>query len=72
MLWVVTETESLQITRCNTFEKEGKFQVWVERSNGKTFMLKQADNKEAIQEIKDMIDTAIAMKDPMLDLKGVL
>lgn len=72
MLWVVTENESLQITRCNTFEKDGKHQVWVERSNGKTFKLKESENRSEIQEIKDAIDFAISAKEPMLDLKAVL
>lgn len=72
MLWVVTESESLQITRCNTFKKDDMYQVWVERSNGKTFMLKQSESKSDIDEIKDMIDFAISKKDPLLDLKAVL
>lgn len=72
MLWVVTDSESLQITRCNTFKKGDMYQVWVERNNGKTFMLKESDKKEEIDEIKDMIDYAIAHKEPMLDLKGAI
>ena len=72
MLWVVTENESLQITRCITFEKDGMHQVWVERSNGKTFKLKESKDRAEIHEIKDAIDYAIAHKEPMLDLKGTI
>lgn len=72
MIWIMTKSESLQITRCNTFEKDGRHQVWVERVGGKTFKLKESDNKAEIEEIKDAIDFAIGKKEPVLDLKANL
>jgi hypothetical protein len=70
MLWLVIKGASHQITGCNLFwnGKNEKWEVWIEKPNGKTLKIKEsADEKEA-NEIKEAIDYAISKGVPSLEL----
>jgi len=68
MLWLVINGESHQIIGCNTHERNGKHQLWVERVNGKTMLISESKDKDEIDLVKDAIDYAIENKDNILRL----
>lgn len=70
MLWLQIEpTKSHEIISCNTcVTKEGFHQVWVERPNGKTLMVKESESENEIKEIKEAIDFAISVGEKSLKL----
>lgn len=68
MLWLVDGDKSLQITGCNTFQKGEMHQLWVEKPNGKTLMIRQDEDKEEIDTIKEAIDHAIEIGETTLRL----
>lgn len=59
MLWLVMDEASHEIKSCNTCEKDGLFQVWVERANGKSLKVNESSVREEVEVIKDAIDWAI-------------
>jgi hypothetical protein len=59
MLWLIIGDSSHEIISCNTFFRDGKHQVWVERVNGKTLKVHESEEKSRIEEIKEAIDFAI-------------
>ena len=59
MLWLIIGNNSHEIISCNTCERDGKHQVWVERVNGKTLKVGEGENKQEITDIKEAIDFAI-------------
>lgn len=59
MLWLIIGDSSYNIVSCNTCERDGMQQVWVERINGKTLKVKESSNKEDVMEVKSAIDWAI-------------
>ena len=61
MLWLVTKGASYSITSCNLVEKDGKFQMWVERSNGRGLKVLESDDEAFVKDHKDAIDTAIRL-----------
>lgn len=69
MLWLIIGNSSHEIISCNTFFKDGKHQIWVERANGKTLKVNESENKEEIMEIKEAIDYAIQEGHKTLSLK---
>lgn len=68
MLWLITGKQSHQITACNIHEVDGKYQVWVERSNGKSMKLKESHDLEEIEVYKKAIDFAVANGHKSLEL----
>lgn len=59
MLWLIVGDSSHEIISCNTYFREGKHQVWVERVNGKTMKVGESENKQEVLDIKEAIDYAI-------------
>lgn len=59
MLWLIVGDASHNIIGCNTCEKNGMHQVWVERVNGKTLKVRESKNKNDVQIVKEAIDYAI-------------
>jgi hypothetical protein len=68
MLWLITGDSSHEIVACNTHFKDGMHQIWVERTNGKTLMVKESRDKTVVDEIKDAIDFAISKGHKTLNL----
>lgn len=69
MLWLIIENASHEIVACNTIEREGKYQIWVERANGKSLKVRESENAEEIEEVKDAIDFAIENGHKTLKIK---
>lgn len=61
MIWLVTRGASYQITSCNIVEKDGLFQMWVERNNGKGLKVLESKDEELVREHKNAIDHAIKL-----------
>jgi hypothetical protein len=59
MLWIVQDGESHEIISCNTYFRDGKHQLWIERPNGKTRLIAESEDKKIVEEIKEAIDYAI-------------
>jgi hypothetical protein len=51
--------QSEQIVACNIHKVEQKYQLWVERANGKTRKIKESTKRDEVNEIKEAIDFAI-------------
>ena len=68
MLWLIKEGASHQVVGCNIHEEKGVHQLWVERPNGKSTKVAENKDRSAIKEIKNMIDHAIKIGDPVLEL----
>lgn len=68
MLWLIIGDASYEIVSCNIHFKEGKYQVWVERPNGKTIKINESTNEEDIKTIKEAIDYAISKGEKTLSL----
>lgn len=68
MLWLIKEGASHQVVGCNIHEENGKHQLWVERSNGKSVKIAESKNREDVKEVKGAIDFAIKKGDPVLEL----
>lgn len=68
MLWLIIGDSSHEIISCNTYNKEGVYQVWVERPNGKTMKIGESKDPNEAKEIKDAIDFAIEHGHKVLNL----
>lgn len=68
MLWLVIKGASHQICSCNIHEKEGTYQLWVERPNGKTLKIIESTIEKEVNEVKEAIDFAIRAGQPTLEL----
>lgn len=68
MLWIVKGSSSYLITSCNIAENNGEFQLWVERSNGKSLKIEQSADEQEIKTIKEAIDYAIENNEQALRL----
>lgn len=68
MLWLINKGASHQIIGCNIHKEEGKFQLWVERVNGKTLKVVESADKGTVEEVKDAIDFAIESGHKTLEL----
>lgn len=68
MLWLITEGQSCQITGCNVHNENNKYQVWVERTGGKTLKIAEGNEKDFIYDIKEAIDFAIENGEKVLKL----
>lgn len=73
MLWLIIKNASHQIMSCNIHEDEDKnknplFQLWITRPNGKNLKIKESNNRNIIEEIKEAIDYAIEHKETALRL----
>lgn len=69
MLFIKTKKYTHQIVSCNIHEESGKFQLWVERPNGKSLKLVDSKNREDAEIVKSAIEHAIKTGDPMLELE---
>lgn len=70
MLWLVNGDSSYEVTACNIHsnEKIGFYELWVERSSGKTVKIESSYDISTIQTIKDAIDYAIEHDEKVLRL----
>jgi hypothetical protein len=68
MLWLIIKGASYQIVGCNVYEEKGKFQLWIERPNGKTLKIVESKEKSDVELVKNAIDYAIAHHEPSLEL----
>ena len=68
MLWLISSNYSAQVTSCNIHEKDGKYQVWVEKPSGSTKLIKESKDKHEVGEIKSAIDFAITNGHKVLEL----
>ena len=68
MLWLVIEGASHQIIGCNVHQRDNKYQLWVERVNGKTLLVYENMLEEEVSMVKDAIDHAIETKESTLRL----
>ena len=69
MLWIVLKSASYQITSANMIKKDGKHELWVERTNGKGLKLLADTDIYKVVEIKDAIDYAIKTRESTLELE---
>ena len=60
MLWLILKDSSHCVVSCNTSRVGTKYQVWVERSNGKNLRVGESESEDDVNEIKDAIDYAIS------------
>ncbi len=65
MIWLVKDDASYQVTGCNIGNKDGLFQLWVERPNTKSLKVAESADKELIKLHKEAIDHAISIGDPI-------
>lgn len=68
MLWLVTNGQSCAITGCNIHSSNGKHQVWVERTGGKTLKIAESASLEDVQVVKEAIDYAVKNGEKVLEL----
>jgi len=68
MLWLVIGEASHQIIGCNIHERDGLYQLWVERVNGKTLKINENTDQKEVALIKEAIDYAIENKESTLRL----
>lgn len=68
MLWITKEGASYQVVGCNIHEEKGNHQLWVERPSGKSTKIAESKNRADVKEVKNMIDHAIKIGDPVLEL----
>ena len=68
MLWIVMKGTSHQIISCNTHKEGDKYQLWVERPNGKSLKIVESTNQEDVEIVKEAIDYAIKHREPVLEL----
>lgn len=68
MLWLIVKGASHQIISCNVHKENDKFQLWVERPNGKSLKIAEHQDEKEIELIKEAIDFAIKNRDPVLEL----
>lgn len=59
MIWLIKEDESIAIVSCNVHHKPDKYQLWVERPNGKTKVVYESQEKKDIIDMKEALDWAI-------------
>ena len=72
MIWIKLKEASYEITSTNIGENKGKHELWVERSNGKTMKIYSSDNRDAVAEVRDMIDFAVEKNIRTVDLTEVV
>lgn len=70
MLWLITEESSQQIVSCNMSKQHGKFQVWVERINGKGLKVYESQDEKDVKTVRDAIDYAIKTGEKSLDMRS--
>ena len=68
MLWIVVKEASHQIISCNTHKDGDKYQLWVERPNGKSLKIVESTDKSEVELVKEAIDYAIKNREPVLEL----
>ena len=68
MLWIVVKGASYQIISCNTHKDGDKYQLWVERLNGKSLKIVESTDKNEVELVKEAIDYAIKHREPVLEL----
>ena len=68
MLWLVIKGASHQIISCNVHQENGKFQLWVERPNGKNMKIVEDTNEAEVLLVKEAIDYAIENNESTLRL----
>lgn len=68
MLWLITDKASYQIMGCNLAERNGIYEVWVERPNGTTRKVYESTDEHGASVVRNAIDFAIEKKDPVLRL----
>lgn len=59
MLWLIMKDSSHQIISCNTHEREGVHEVWVERVNGKSMKVEESGDAQLVADVREAIDFAI-------------
>lgn len=68
MLWIVVKGASHQIISCNIHKDGDKYQLWVERPNGKSLKIVESTDKNEVELVKEAIDYAIKHREPVLEL----
>lgn len=68
MLWLVLEGASYQMRECNTHYRDGKYQLWIERNNGKSLKVIESEYEQEIKEVKEAIDYAVRTGQRSLEL----
>jgi len=72
MLWLIRNTDTSDVivgcNICTSIKDSNMHQLWATRPNGKTMIVKESNDKQEVELIKNAIDYAIEHKETSLRL----